>query len=44
VALFGSGRRGEVAEFKPGDVAYISQDFGHAIKNVVDDDLEIVQT
>src|SRR6478672_1591931 len=44
VALFGSGGRGKVAEFKPGDVAYIPQGFGHAIKNVGDDDLEIVQT
>ncbi|MGD0108876.1 MAG: cupin domain-containing protein [Rhodopila sp.] len=44
VALFGSGGRGKVAEFKPGDVAYIPQGFGHAIKNIGDDDLEIVQT
>lgn len=44
VALFGSGGRGKVAEFKPGDVAYIPQGFGHAVKNVGDDDLEIVQT
>src|SRR5712671_7234529 len=44
VALFGSGGRGKVAEFKPGDVAYIPQGFGHAIKNVGDEDLEIVQT
>ncbi len=36
--------RGKVAEFKPGDVAYIPQGFGHAIKNVGDEDLEIVQT
>jgi mannose-6-phosphate isomerase-like protein (cupin superfamily) len=43
VALFGSGGRGKVAEFKPGDVAYIPQGFGHAIKNVGDEDLEIVQ-
>jgi oxalate decarboxylase len=33
-----------VAEFKPGDVAYIPAGFGHAIKNVGDEDLEIVQT
>jgi oxalate decarboxylase len=33
-----------VAEFTTGDVAYIPQGFGHAIKNVGDDDLEIVQT
>jgi oxalate decarboxylase len=44
VALFGSGGRGKVAAFGPGDVAYIPQGFGHAIKNVGDDDLEIVQT
>ena len=44
VALFGSGGRGKVAEFQPGDVAYIPQGFGHAIKNVGDEDLEIVQT
>jgi oxalate decarboxylase len=44
VALFGSGGRGKVAEFEPGDVAYIPQGFGHAIKNVGDEDLEIVQT
>jgi oxalate decarboxylase len=44
VALFGSGGRGKVAEFQPGDVAYIPQGFGHAVKNVGDEDLEIVQT
>jgi oxalate decarboxylase len=44
VALFGSGGRGKVAEFGPGDVAYIPQGFGHAIKNIGDEDLEIVQT
>ena len=44
VAVFGSGGRGKVAEFKPGDVAYIPQGFGHAIKNVGDEDLQIVQT
>ena len=44
VALFGSRGRGKVAEFEPGDVAYIPQGFGHAIKNVGDEDLEIVQT
>ncbi len=44
VAMFGSGGRGKVAEFKPGDVAYIPQGFGHAIKNVGNDDLEIIQT
>ncbi len=44
VAMFGSGGRGKVAEFNPGDVAYIPQGFGHAIRNVGDDDLEIIQT
>jgi oxalate decarboxylase len=44
VALFGSGGRGKVANFNPGDVAYIPQGFGHAIKNVGDDDLELVVT
>ena len=36
--------RGKVAEFGPGDVAYIPQGFGHAIKNIGNEDLEIVQT
>jgi oxalate decarboxylase len=44
VLLFGSGGRSKVAEFKPGDVAYIPQGYGHAIKNVGDDDFEFVQT
>jgi oxalate decarboxylase len=44
VALFGSGGRGKVAEFNPGDVAYIPMGFGHAIRNVGNEDLEIVQT
>ena len=44
VAMFGSGGRGKVAEFNPGDVAYIPQGFGHAIKNVGTEDLEIIQT
>ena len=44
VALFGSGGRGKVAEFNPGDVAYLPIGFGHAIKNIGDGDLEIVQT
>ncbi|MBV8614731.1 MAG: cupin domain-containing protein [Acetobacteraceae bacterium] len=44
VALFGSGGRGKVAEFNPGDAAYIPQGFGHAIKNVGTEDLVIVQT
>ena len=44
VALFGSGGRGKVAEFQPGDVAYIPIGFGHAIRNTGDENLEIVQT
>jgi oxalate decarboxylase len=44
VAMFGSGGRSKVAEFQPGDVAYIPQGYGHAIKNIGDEDLEIVQT
>ncbi|ARN83160.1 cupin domain-containing protein [Methylocystis bryophila] len=44
VALFGSGGRGKVAEFGPGDVACIPMGFGHAIRNIGDEELEIVQT
>jgi oxalate decarboxylase len=44
VAIFGSGGRGKVAEFGPGDVAYIPMGFGHAIKNVGDEEVEIIQT
>jgi len=33
-----------VAEFQPGNVAYIPIGFGHAVRNVGDEDLEIVQT
>jgi oxalate decarboxylase len=44
VAAFGSGGRGKVAEVGPGDVVYIPQGWGHAIKNVGTEDLEIVQT
>jgi oxalate decarboxylase len=43
MALFGSGGRGKVAEFGPGDVAYVPMGFGHAIKNVADEDLEMIQ-
>ena len=44
VVSFGSGGRGKMAEFRPGDVAYIPAGFGHAIRNIGDEDLEIVQT
>ena len=44
VALFGSGGRGKVAEFKPGDVAYLPVGYGHAIRNMGNDDLEFVVT
>jgi oxalate decarboxylase len=44
VGLFGSGGRGKVAEFKPGDVAYLPAGYGHAIRNVGKDDVEIVIT
>lgn len=40
VGLFGSGGRGRVAEFKPGDVAYLPIGYGHAIRNIGKDDLE----
>jgi oxalate decarboxylase len=44
VAMFGSGGRGKVAEFNPGDVAYIPAGYGHAIKNIGNEDLEMIQT
>ena len=44
VALFGSGGRGKLTDVNPGDAVYIPMGFGHAIKNVRDEDLEIVQT
>ena len=44
VAMFGSGGRGKVAEFVPGDAAYIPQGFGHAIKSVGTEDLVMIQT
>ena len=44
VAIFGSGGRGKVAEFGPGDVAYVPMGFGHVIKNAGDEDLELIQT
>jgi oxalate decarboxylase len=44
VVVFGSGGRSKLADVKPGDAVYIPAGFGHAIKNVGDEDLEIVQT
>ncbi len=44
VALFGSGGRGKVKTFVPGDVAYIPAGYGHAIRNVGNQDVEIVIT
>jgi oxalate decarboxylase len=44
VALFGSGGRGKVKTFIPGDVAYIPAGYGHAIRNVGNEDVEIVIT
>ena len=44
VALFGSGGRGKLTDVNPGDAVYIPMGFGHAIRNVGDEDLEIVQT
>jgi oxalate decarboxylase len=44
VLLFGSGGRSKVTDVKAGDAVYIPAGFGHAIKNVGDEDLEIVQT
>ncbi len=43
VSLFGSGGRSGVTTFSPGDLAYYPQGFGHAIHNIGDEDLEIVQ-
>jgi oxalate decarboxylase len=43
VALFGSGGRGKVAQCGAGDIAYLPRGFGHAIRNVGDEDLEMVQ-
>jgi oxalate decarboxylase len=44
VLLFGSGGRGKVADFKPGDVAYLPAGYGHAIRNTGTEDLEIILT
>ena len=44
VGLFGAGGRGKVATFQSGDVAYLPAGYGHAIRNVGTDDLELVVT
>ena len=44
VAMFGSGGRGQVADVKAGDSAYIPAGYGHAILNNGNEDLQIVQT
>jgi oxalate decarboxylase len=44
VALFGSGGRGKVKQFVPGDVAYMPAGYGHAIRNTSNVDVEIVIT
>ena len=44
VAVFGSGGRAKLTDVNPGDAVYIPAGFGHAIKNVGDEGLEIVQT
>jgi len=44
VAMFGSGGRGQVADVKAGDTAYIPAGYGHGILNTGSEDLEIVQT
>ena len=44
VALFGSGGRGQLADVKAGDTAYIPAGYGHGIVNTGSDDLQIVQT
>ena len=44
MAMFGSGGRGKVADFGPGDVAYIPAGNGHVIRNAGTEDVEIVQT
>ena len=43
VSLYGARGRGPVAEFAPGEVAYYPRGFGHAIRNVGLEPLEIVQ-
>ena len=43
VSLYGARGRGPVAEFAPGEVAYFPRGFGHAIRNIGVEPLEIVQ-
>ena len=43
VSLYGACGLGPVAEFAPGEVAYFPRGFGHAIRNVGVEPLEIVQ-
>ena len=42
--VFGSGGRSKLTDVQPGDAVYIPAGFGHAIKNVGEEELEIVQT
>jgi oxalate decarboxylase len=44
VVVFGSGGRSRLTDVTAGDAVYIPAGFGHAIRNVGGDDLEIVQT
>lgn len=44
VKLFGSGRRGKIADFNSGDIAYIPAGSSHVIRNTGTEDLEIFQT
>ncbi len=44
LSMFGSGGRGQVADVKAGDSAYIPAGYGHAIRNSGTEDLQIVQT
>ena len=44
IMIFGSGGRRKIAEFNPGDVAYIPAGYGHAIRNVGKEDLQFVMT
>ena len=44
VAMFGSGGRGQLADVKVGDSAYIPAGYGHAMVNTGNEDLKIIQT